>query len=410
MAPTIAPKCDPTLVTGVGSTAGARDGRLAADCGPAAAVKLPRVSSNVDGTRRCMYPRRLTMAKAATDAKGLEVIPSDDDNKPIDDARWRRAGRWRQTAEGETPRVSSNFDGMRRRVSPLRLVTAKASADMNQGRGTVATTAADTKGLSRPVTTTTSPLGGAVLTTTTSLLKLAVQHPTTNRRQAARRRLERPSSYTAEWHPTSWRSRGQVGLPWPTSRWKTTTTTLTTMIRRTMMPWISSGQRRGRPSPYQWHGARRREVSHQHDGAGDGHQATQGVGTWRTRDAYKGHIAQGVTPWKGWQRRGRRQHHCDQEGKGYARRSGRQTKGPPQRRMVLLPQESTGQRPVAGARRKTASTKRTRSTQGVSGAATKHIRYRSASGGMAAEEPPREKSAELMPFVSPKNASPKRGR
>ena len=135
-----------------------------------------------------MYPRRLTMAKAATDAKGLEVIPSDDDNKPIDDARWRRAGRWRQTAEGETPRVSSNFDGMRRRVSPLRLVTAKASADMNQGRGTVATTAADTKGLSRPVTTTTSPLGGAVLTTTTSLLKLAVQHPTTNRRQAARRR------------------------------------------------------------------------------------------------------------------------------------------------------------------------------------------------------------------------------
>ncbi len=107
MAPTIAPKINPTLRTGVGSTAGARDGSPAAEGGSAAAKrqktakgKILRVSSNFDGVKRRANPPRLatakatadvslgrlTAAKATADAKGLEVIPSDEDDKPIDDA------------------------------------------------------------------------------------------------------------------------------------------------------------------------------------------------------------------------------------------------------------------------------------------------------------------------------------
>jgi hypothetical protein len=106
MAPTIAPKINPTLRTGVGSTAGARDGSPAAEGGLAAAKrqktaegKILRVSSNFDGVRRRANPPRLatakattdaslghlTAAKAAADAKGPDMIP-DDDDEPIDDA------------------------------------------------------------------------------------------------------------------------------------------------------------------------------------------------------------------------------------------------------------------------------------------------------------------------------------
>ena len=94
MAPATAPKINPTLRTGVGSTAGERDGRTAA-AGSSMAVKRQK------------------------------------------------------TIDGETPRVSMNLDGRKRRVNPLRLATAKASAggspatagaDGSPGRGTAATT------------------------------------------------------------------------------------------------------------------------------------------------------------------------------------------------------------------------------------------------------------------------------
>ncbi len=88
MALTIAPKISPTLRTGVGSTAGAKDGSPAADSGGVAAKrqktaegKIPRVSSNHDGARRRTKSLRLATAKAAMDEKGPEVIPSDDNNE-----------------------------------------------------------------------------------------------------------------------------------------------------------------------------------------------------------------------------------------------------------------------------------------------------------------------------------------
>jgi hypothetical protein len=78
---------------GVGSTAGARDGSTAVEGGPAAAKrqktaegKTPRVSLNLDGVRRCANPPRLATAKAAADAKGPEVIPSDNGYKQGDEA------------------------------------------------------------------------------------------------------------------------------------------------------------------------------------------------------------------------------------------------------------------------------------------------------------------------------------
>ncbi len=90
MAPTIAPKISPTLKMGVGSTAGARDGSPAVEGRPAAVKrqktaegKIPQVSLNLYGVRCCRNPPCLATAKTAADAKGLEVIPSDDDDKPI---------------------------------------------------------------------------------------------------------------------------------------------------------------------------------------------------------------------------------------------------------------------------------------------------------------------------------------
>jgi hypothetical protein len=93
MAPTIAPKFGLTLRTGVGSTAGARAyGSPAAEGGPAAAKrqnmtggKIPGVSSNLDRARRHTNPPRLATAKAATGAKGPEVIPLDKDDKFSDE-------------------------------------------------------------------------------------------------------------------------------------------------------------------------------------------------------------------------------------------------------------------------------------------------------------------------------------
>jgi hypothetical protein len=92
MAPTIAPRISPTLRTGVGSTVGAKDGSLAAESGPAAAKcqktaggKIPQGSSNLDGVRRRVNPPRLATAKAAAGAKGPEGISSDND-KELHDA------------------------------------------------------------------------------------------------------------------------------------------------------------------------------------------------------------------------------------------------------------------------------------------------------------------------------------
>ncbi len=93
MALTLAPKFGPTLRTGVGSTAGAMvDGSPATEGGLAAAKfqktaegKVPRVSSNLDGVRCCTNLPRLATVKAAAGVKGLEVIPSDVDNKFSDE-------------------------------------------------------------------------------------------------------------------------------------------------------------------------------------------------------------------------------------------------------------------------------------------------------------------------------------
>ncbi len=93
MAPTIAPKFGPTLRMGVGSTAGAMaDGSPAVGEGPAEAKrpktaggKFPRVSSNLNGARRRTNPPRRAMAKAAADAKGPEVIPSEDEDEFSDE-------------------------------------------------------------------------------------------------------------------------------------------------------------------------------------------------------------------------------------------------------------------------------------------------------------------------------------
>jgi hypothetical protein len=125
MAPTIAPKINPTLRTGMGSTAGARDGSPAAEGGSAAAKrqkmaegKVLRVSSNFNGVKRCANPPRLatakatadaslgrlTAAKAAADAKGPEVIPSDEDDKPIDDALSASTSKPRKSREGDDRR------------------------------------------------------------------------------------------------------------------------------------------------------------------------------------------------------------------------------------------------------------------------------------------------------------------
>ncbi len=103
MAPRIAPKISPTLRTGVGSTAGAMDGSPEAESGPVAAKrqktaggKIPQVSLNLDGARHRANPPRLATAKAAVDMKGPEVIPSDNDDEPVEEAtttKPRKVGR-----------------------------------------------------------------------------------------------------------------------------------------------------------------------------------------------------------------------------------------------------------------------------------------------------------------------------
>ncbi len=93
MAPTIAPKFGPTLRMGVGSTAGAMadgspavgGGPVEAKCPKTAGGKFLRVSLNLDGARHRANPPRRATAKAARDAKGLEVIPSDDEDEFSDE-------------------------------------------------------------------------------------------------------------------------------------------------------------------------------------------------------------------------------------------------------------------------------------------------------------------------------------
>jgi hypothetical protein len=67
-------------------------GSPVAEAGPVAAKRqktargrIPRVSANLDGARRCTNPPRLATAKAATGAKGPEVIPSDEDDEFLDE-------------------------------------------------------------------------------------------------------------------------------------------------------------------------------------------------------------------------------------------------------------------------------------------------------------------------------------
>ncbi len=107
MAPKIAPKISPTLRTGVGSTAGAKDGSPEAESGPVAAKrqktaggKIPRVFLNLDGARHCANPPRLATAKAAVDTKGPEVIPSDDNDEPVKEATTTKPGKVGRTAPG----------------------------------------------------------------------------------------------------------------------------------------------------------------------------------------------------------------------------------------------------------------------------------------------------------------------
>ncbi len=89
----VAPNISPTPRTGMGSTAGAKDGRPGADSGQVAVKhqkkaggKIPRVSSNLDGARCHAKSLRPATAKAAVDEKGPEVIPSDDDDEQGDEA------------------------------------------------------------------------------------------------------------------------------------------------------------------------------------------------------------------------------------------------------------------------------------------------------------------------------------
>jgi hypothetical protein len=111
-------KVRPHPEKGVGSTAGAMaDGIPAAEGGLAAAKrqktaggKVPRVSSNLDGARRRTNPPRLATAKAAAGAKGLEVIPLDNDNEFSDEgtsstmSRPRKAG---HTTPGKATKLLS---------------------------------------------------------------------------------------------------------------------------------------------------------------------------------------------------------------------------------------------------------------------------------------------------------------
>jgi hypothetical protein len=133
----VALKISPTLRTGVGSTAGAKDGRPGVDSGPVAAKrqkmawgKIPQVSSNLDGARCCAKSLHPATAKAAVEEKGPEVIPSDNNDKKGDESTLTmptkpHKGGWTtpvgktssagRTAPGKAakPRLGAAYDKMR---------------------------------------------------------------------------------------------------------------------------------------------------------------------------------------------------------------------------------------------------------------------------------------------------------
>jgi hypothetical protein len=142
MAPTIAPKISPTLRTGVGSTAGARDGSPAVEGGLAEAKrqkmaegKIPRVFSNLDGVRHRVNPPRLATAKAAADTKGTEVIPSDEDDEPVKEATLTRMAKPRKvgrtTPVDKTTSIGKTASG---KAAKLRIgVASNAARDVAMG-------------------------------------------------------------------------------------------------------------------------------------------------------------------------------------------------------------------------------------------------------------------------------------
>ncbi len=117
MAPTIAPKFGPTLRTGKGSTAGAMaDGNPAAEGGSAAVKrqkmaggKFPRFSLNLNGARRRTNPPCLATAKATAGAKGLEVIPSDDDDEFSDEGMSSMTSRPRKVSHTTPGKATKLF-------------------------------------------------------------------------------------------------------------------------------------------------------------------------------------------------------------------------------------------------------------------------------------------------------------
>jgi hypothetical protein len=117
MAPTIAPKFGPTLRTGVGSTAGARAyGSPGAEAGSGAAKRqkmaggqILQVSANLDRARRRTNPPRLATAKAATGAKGPEVIPSDENDKFLDKGMSTMTSRPRKVSKAMTGKAAKNL-------------------------------------------------------------------------------------------------------------------------------------------------------------------------------------------------------------------------------------------------------------------------------------------------------------
>jgi hypothetical protein len=142
MAPTIALKISPTLRTGMGSTVGVRDGSPVVEGGPVAAKrqkmaegKILRVSLNLDGVRHRANPPRLATAKAAADAKGPKVIPSNDNNKPIEGAAMTRMAKphkvGRSTPVDKATPVGKTASG---KAAKLRIgVASNAARDVAMG-------------------------------------------------------------------------------------------------------------------------------------------------------------------------------------------------------------------------------------------------------------------------------------
>ncbi len=144
MAPTIAPKFGPTLRTGMGSTAGVMaDGSPAVGGIPAGAKrpktaggKFPRVSLNLNGARRRTNPPRCATAKAAADAKGPEVIPSDDEDEFSDEgmslmrSKPRKVGHTTPGKAAEAEEVEAS-----KRPSTRLPATAASAHALRQGKG-----------------------------------------------------------------------------------------------------------------------------------------------------------------------------------------------------------------------------------------------------------------------------------